>query len=101
MKNRLLVGLILLSAIFPIVAMAYEVGRINFTAMIVFVVIVVVWVAVMVAAMYVRPRNTGDADTPQQAIPTIKGTAAKKEGSSKNAGAVTKKPVDNRRQRSR
>jgi hypothetical protein len=104
MKNRLLVVLIILATVFPFAATAVELLiDNNLVSVIVLGVITIIWFITIIAALVYKPRGnqSTDRETPIQVIPTLKGSAAKKEGTPQ-----TPKPADpsrqgNKRQRAR
>lgn len=80
MRNTLLVVLIIIAAIFPFAATGFELsGGGDLKALIALGVLTVIAIAITVAAMMYRPKRTADADTPVQAIPTVKSANSRRE----------------------
>lgn len=93
MKNRLLVILIIIAAIFPFAATAFELTE-DVLALAALGGLSLVAIIVTVAAIMYRPKRSPEIDTPVQAIPTIKGPPARKEGTPKTAAqAPATKPT--------
>jgi len=93
MRNKILFVLIIIAAIFPFVATGFELAKTPI-ALIALGVMTLVAIATTVGAMLYRPKPNPDADTPKQAITTIRQTPpadlAAKAGEAKQ---VTKKSV--------
>ncbi|MEM8532001.1 MAG: hypothetical protein AAGF95_14245 [Chloroflexota bacterium] len=62
MKNKLWFALIIFSVVFPFIAMAYEMGRLSPFANIVYVVITLVWFAVIFLALRVKDTSNDEVD---------------------------------------
>lgn len=94
MRNRILVVLIIIAAIFPFAATGLELtGGGDFKALIALGFMTLVAIAITVAAMMYRPKRPADADTPVQAIPTIKTANTRRDApapAAPNTDAATK-----------
>lgn len=112
MRNRLILILIIIAAIFPFAATIVELAE-NQLAAVALVVLTLVAIAIPVGAMFYRPKRGPDADIPVQLIPTIK-QPARQDGSPKGAPThntpvasdgtakpTATKPVDTKNQRAR
>ena len=62
MKNKLWFALIIFSVVFPFIAMAYEMGRLSPFANVVYIVITLVWFAVIFLALRVKDTSHEEAD---------------------------------------
>ena len=113
MRNRIILILIIIAAIFPFAATVVELAQ-NQLAALALVVLTLVAIAIPVGAMFYRPKRSPDADVPVQLIPTIK-QPARQDGSPKGAAtrnapvtsdstvkpAAAKQPADTKNQRAR
>ncbi len=93
MKNRLLVILIIIAAIFPFAATGIELIGQDLMALIALGVMTVIAFGVTFGAMRYRPKNTADVDTPMQAIPTIKPPPRKVDSSIKGSPTRAEAPA--------
>lgn len=71
MRNKVLFVVIIIAAIFPFAATAFELDN-NLTAMIVLGALSLVAIGIAATALLIKPKRNAELDTPVQAIPTIK-----------------------------
>ena len=87
MKNRVIVALMIIAAIFPFAATAFELDK-NLTAMAVLAALSVIAISIAATAMLIKPKRTAESDTPVQAIPTVKRAAGPTAESKPNPAPV-------------
>lgn len=94
MRNTLLFVLICIAAIFPFAATGFELtGDGDLRALFALGAMSLIAIAIAVAAMLYRPKRTANADTPVQAIPTVKVANSRRDApapTAPNTDAATK-----------